>query len=527
MTMKIRLCRPFLWAVALLASLGTGEDGRASGSERFDLVILNGRIIDPESSLDAVRNLGIRGGEIVAITEDSIRGRCTLDARGMVVAPGFIDLHAHGQQLPAARMQVLDGVTTALELEAGVLPVARYYDRITAEGRPNNYGASVSWAAARYAAFNGIEPVATPFNVAELFKSDAWFHSLASPEQAARIFAGVEQGLREGGLGIGILLGYSPGSGRKEFYALNRMAAAHGVPTFTHVRHGSATEPQSSFEAYQEIIATASATGARMHIAHLNSTSLRDIPLAAEIIARAQRQGLSITVEAYPYGAGSTAIGSALFRGPDWRQRWGGVGYEDVEAGGVPLDEARFHALQEQRPDAAVVIHFLRPERDPRDQEYMDASVLYPGGAIASDGMWWTDGGKLIEGDIWPLPVNAYAHPRSAGTFARLLRVYVRERRKLTLMQAIEKASLIPARILESGVPQMKKKGRIRVGADADLIVFDPETITDRATFEHPAATSQGMRYVIVGGVPVVAEGRLVRQALPGKPIRRSPAGKR
>ncbi|MGH8239982.1 MAG: amidohydrolase family protein, partial [Steroidobacteraceae bacterium] len=146
----------------------------------------------------------------------------------------------------------------------------------------------------------------------------------------------------------------------------------------------------------------------------------------------------------------------------------------------------------------------------------------YPGGAIASDGTPWTHEGRRLEGDVWPLPATAYAHPRSAGTFSRFLRIYARERNTLTFMEAIEKASLIPARILEDSVPQMKNKGRIRVGADADIIVFDPKTVADRATFEKPAATSIGMLHVVVNGTPVIANRNLIRKALPGKAIRKS-----
>ena len=215
-------------------------------------------------------------------------------------------------------------------------------------------------------------------------------------------------------------------------------------------------------------------------------------------------------------------IGSAFFRGPNWQERLGGVRYEDFLLDGVPLDQARFDELQKDKPETVIVFNYLRPDINPRDDAYLDMSILYPGGAIASDAVWWTVDGKQVEGDVWPLPKNAFAHPRTAGTFSRVLRVYVRESRKLTLMQAIEKASLVPARILEASVPQMKEKGRLREGADADLIVFDPATVSDRATFVQPAQPSVGMRYVIVNGTPVIDKGKLIRDARPGKGIRRA-----
>lgn len=487
----------------------------------FDLVVQNGRVIDPQTQLDAVRNIGIRDGKIVVVTEERLRGKRTVDAKGLVVAPGLIDLHSHGQQLPAARMQAFDGVTTALELEGGQLPVDRFYDAAAKEGRPINFGASASWAAARYAVFNSLPSSELPVHLNEMFKKDNWVNTIADPEQVEKIVALLDDGLAQGAIGVGVLLAYAPGSGNKEYYEVNQLAARWRLPTFTHVRHSSVLEPKSAFEAYQEVIATAAATGAQMHICHLNSTSGRDIELSVQIISAAQQRGLPISVEAYPYAAASTMIGAAFFRGPNWQERLGGARYEDFELDGKSLDAASFDELQQSKPQTVIVFKYLRPDLNPLDDAYLDRSVLYPGGAIASDAGWWTVKGEVLEGDVWPLPKDAYSHPRSAGTFSRLLRLYTRESSKLTLMQAIDKASLIPARILEASVPQMKAKGRIASGADADIIVFDPATVADRATFSAPAQTSVGMHYVIVNGTPVIWKGELIRDALPGRAIRR------
>jgi N-acyl-D-glutamate deacylase len=240
-----------------------------------------------------------------------------------------------------------------------------------------------------------------------------------------------------------------------------------------------------------------------------------------ELISSAQKRGVPLTVEAYPYAAGSTVIGAAMFRGPNWRERLGGAKASDFEYNGRPLDEESFARLQKEEPGALVVIHFLNPGVIPGDQELLDASILYPGGAIASDAMPWTVDGKILKGDVWPLPANAFAHPRSAGTFSRFLSQYVRERHLISLPDAIRKVTLIPAQILEGSTPQMRDKGRLRVGADADIDVFDLATIADRATYALPSQTSVGMRWVIVNGVPVIADGKLDRKALPGQPIRR------
>jgi N-acyl-D-glutamate deacylase len=505
---------------ALVAQAQPSADAGAAEQGPFDVVVANGRVIDPETGLDGVRSVGIRDGRIEVISRTPLRGRTVLDASGLVVAPGFIDLHAHGQDLPAARMQAFDGVTTALELEAGTLPVAVAYERVAREGRPINYGFSASWLFARIAEKEGMEPDGAVTFFQDAQRRKGWQHTLATPEETARILARVERGLQEGAVGIGVLAGYAPGHGRKEAFAVAQLAARVGVPTFTHVRYQSVIEPQSSFESIAEVVSLAAATGARMHINHLNSSSTRDIPRIAELLRGAQGRGLRITTEAYPYGAGSTAVGSELFRG-NWRERLGGATAGDIELAGVPFTDSTLAEAQEKTPGAWIIAHYLRPDRSAADQGHLDQSVLFPDGAIASDAMPWTSQGKPITGDVWPLPADAFAHPRSAGTFTRFLRDYVRERRKVTLREGLRRMTLIPAQILEGSVPQMKRKGRLQVGADADLIAFDPATVSDRGTYTQPNQTAVGMRHVIVNGTAVIRDGVLVRDALPGRAIRR------
>jgi N-acyl-D-glutamate deacylase len=231
----------------------------------------------------------------------------------------------------------------------------------------------------------------------------------------------------------------------------------------------------------------------------------------------AQERGLRITTEAYPYGAGSTAVGAELFCG----ERLGGATAGDIELAGVPFTDATLAEAQAKTPGTWIVVHYMRPDRSAADQECLDQSVLMPGGAIASDAMPWTSQGRPITGDVWPLPADALAHPHSAGTFTRFLRDYVRERQRETLREGLPRMTLIPAQILEGSVPQMTRKGRVQVGADADLAAFDVATVSDRGTYTQPNQTAAGMRYVIVNGMPVIREGALVRDALPGRPIRR------
>jgi N-acyl-D-glutamate deacylase len=240
------------------------------------------------------------------------------------------------------------------------------------------------------------------------------------------------------------------------------------------------------------------------------------------LIADAQKRGIHITTEAYPYGTGWTGVNAAFLNRPDWRQRTG-MDYSDLVylKTGERLTRERMEELKKSDPGGSILLRFLDPDGKPRDQALLDQSVLFPGGAIASDGGDWEREGNVLTGDLWPLPADATSHPRSAGTFCRVMGRYVRERKALTLNDAIRRCTLIPAQILESFVPQMKHKGRLKAGADADIVVFDPEIVVDRATYERPAQTSAGVRHVLVNGIPVVRDGELIRAALPGLPIRR------
>jgi len=294
------------------------------------------------------------------------------------------------------------------------------------------------------------------------------------------------------------------------------------VPTFTHVRYVSVLEPQSNFEAIGELISLAATTGTHMHLCHLNSTSERDIVACAELVRGAQARGLRVTTEAYPYGASSTAIGAEAFRGPDWMARRGVSSPSSLELNGQRLTQAKIDELQKSAPGTIIVFHFLEPEQTPSDQTLLDVSLLYPGSAIASDAMPWLDAkGNLVEGDVWPLPSDVFAHPRSAGCFCRFVRQYVRERNKLTLVEAMRKTSLIPAQILGESVPQMRGKGRLQVGMDADIVVFDLDRISDRATYTQPAQTSAGVHHLIVNGGFAIRDQQLFRSALHGRPVRR------
>ena len=228
-------------------------------------------------------------------------------------------------------------------------------------------------------------------------------------------------------------------------------------------------------------------------------------------------------MESYTYGTFSTVIGAEFLRGPDWLERFGGQDYGAVEVRGKPLTKDEIEHLQATAPGTLVNFHFLQEDTDANDRRLLDLAVLFPGGSIGSDGMPWVDSrGAVVEGDVWPLPDDAFAHPRSSGCFSRLFARWVRDRAVLSISDAIGKASLIPAQIMEPAVPQMKRKGRLQVGCDADITVFDPATITDNGTFVAPAQISTGHRHVLVNGVPVIQDGERIGTNLPGRPVRRT-----
>ena len=441
-----------------------------------------------------------------------------IDATGHVVAPGFIDFHAHGQNIPADRMQAFDGVTTALELESGILPVAAWYDNQRQSGRVLNYGVSAAWTYARVSALEGLKPQPNLKWFQDAYALTHWVNDVSTDEQQEKILSMIEQGIKDGSIGIGLNSGYAPGYGYKEVLAVHQLAAKYGVPTFTHIRNLSKVDPDSSVQAYGELISYATAAGSHVHICHLNSTSLSDISLAVRIIRDAQERGANITVEAYPYGAGSGAVNAAMFQPSNMKRM--NAKAEDIEYLGKPLTEEKLRQMQKESPGEIIVWHYYRL---PRDQEYLDLAVLYPEGIIASDAMPWIskENGQIMTGKEWPLPDDAFAHPRTAATFVKFLIDYVRDRKAESLSDAIARCSYRPAKILESSVPQMKKKGRLQPGMDADIIVFDMDKLEVRATYTEPNQHTLGMQYVLVNGVPVIQEGKLDVTVFPGQAVRR------
>ncbi|MGI6855544.1 amidohydrolase family protein [Mesorhizobium sp. 1B3] len=500
----------------------------ADATAAFDIVVRGGRVLDPETGFDAIADVGIVGDRIEAVGPALAAGAREIDASGLVVAPGFIDLHAHGQSIPADRMQAFDGVTTALELEVGALPVGRWYESQKAAGRVLNYGTAAAWLFARKAVMIGLDlnGKLAPIEMMGAGANDMrWSVETSSPSQTEEIVAITREGLQQGALGIGIPNGYAPGAGVKEMTRICELAVEFSMPTYTHIPYMSNLDPKSSIEAYVRLIGLAGATGAHMHICHLNSTSLHDVEHAAALIRKAQEQGLPVTTEAYPYGTGSTVMSAGFFMETDFAERTG-TGYDaiqEVSTGKRFKSRDELAAARTATPGALVLWHFL-DDKNPHDSELLDVSVMYPGGAIASDAVPWSNpDGTLYSGDEWPLGPDKSSHPRSSGTYTRFLNQWVNERKVVPLLEAIAKCTLIPARIVESCSEQFRRKGRLQAGCDADIVVFDLADVRDRASFEEMHLPADGMVHVLVNGEAVISERELVLDARPGRAIKSDP----
>ncbi len=428
-----------------------------AAAQQFDVVLEGGRVMDPETGLDAVRNVGIRGGTIAQISTEPLSGRRVIHAAGLVVAPGFIDLHQHGQELASQRVKAFDGVTTALEMEIGVPDVAQFLK--FKEGQSLiHYGTTASHVAARALVFGAplnagnIGPHA---GIPEILpKSGPATDQNATPEQIGRIKQRLQHELGAGALGIGMGIQYTPGATRLEVIDIFRFTAQHELPVYTHMRSFGRKEPGSAIEAVEEVIGAAT--------------------------------------EAYPYIAGMTGINSALFN-PGWREKLG-IEYSNLVLPntGEHLTKERFEALHKSSQAQDVLVFA-------NTQEMVDATIPNPLIMIASDG--------------------ADGHPRNAGTYSRVLAQYVREKKTLSLMDALRKMTLMPAQMLERSTPAARHKGRLQEGADADIVVFDPATISDRSTFEKPMEPSVGVHELLVGGTLVIDDGKLVPNAYPGRAI--------
>lgn len=462
----------------------------------YDVVLEGGRVIDPETKLDAIKNVGILNNRIAQISSAPLKGKEIINLKGLVVAPGFIDMHIHGRSNVEQEYQLHDGVTTALELEWGIEHIGKWYE--SRKGKALiNYGASVCWPFERFKAIGKYQNAVDSLLQITL-QGEAGIGTMTNsilraatetitPDAMNQTLANIKASLAEGGIGIGAPIGYLPKSNPNEMFQLYKLAGELQALVFSHVR-------QPDIISIQEAIAAAVLTGAPLHIVHINSMSLGNIGLSLEMVNAANKKGFDISTELYPYTAGSTSLQSAMFD-EGWQQRLG-ISYGDLQwvTTGERLTKETFDAYR--KTGGVVILHVMKPE-------WIKTGIAAPGIMIASDGMTYA---KL-------------AHPRTAGTFSRVLGKYVREEKVIDLNTAIEKMTLLPAKRLENIAPMMHFKGRIQVGADADITIFNPDTIIDKATFEKGLEFSAGIEYVIVNGNFILKNGKTVSNVFPGQAV--------
>jgi len=471
-------------------------------SDEYDLVIAGGRVIDPESGFDAIADVGVRDGVIREITEGDLDGADRIDARGHVVTPGFIDLHVHSQDAHTLDLSVRDGVTTALELELGAYPVETYYQRH--EGRARmHYGASVGYQLARVRVVDGIvSPTMSDFAPEDGEQRRRAGRAAQQPitdAQMAAVHDAVVAELGRGGLGVGLGMEYTQGADHVEIQRL--FFALQGQPcvVFVHTREFATTHRGQMLANMQEVLSDAIVTGVPLHIVHVSSKGLEDTPDILAAIRAARARGFDVTTEVPSFAMATGVIGSALFA-DGWRERWlrDYDVLENLETG-LRFTEETFLELRERNPDALVMKH-ITPESATR------AAMMEPEVIIASDAI--------------PVQPGQPGNPRAAGTFSRALGRYVRELGLVELTDAIGRMTILPALRLQSITAEAARKGRLQIGMDADITVFDPDVVIDRATGAEPSLAPLGIPHVIVAGVPVVRDGVLDETRYPGRPIR-------
>ena len=511
-----------LFAVAVLA-VAIATPAMAAD---YDVVINNGRVMDPETNFDGVRNVGIKDGQIVVITKDAIKGKETIDASGHVVAPGFIEGHQHATDQFSRKVNLRDGLTTQMDFEAGAGDIAKWY--ANAEGKTqSNYGMVVLATLARVSVLDGPEIVALANDMGGLFsmvgaaaakaqkegRRPGWSSTLPNKEQMTRIMSYVDEGLRQGALGVGVPVGYmTTGVTQYELYKYQELAAKYGRVTNGHVRFAGIRPPTEGQLGVQEMLANAMVLDAPFMASHLNSNMDWEYTIPLVNDAR-EKRGAKIWGEVYPYAAGSTIASTDILTVGSMAQM--GITYSDVSnLDGTRWDKAMYEDIRKNDPGRAIVI-YNNPEKD------ISKWLAMPGVVIVSDGMAIQD--EKLNYYPWDSPYEGKSvHPRSAGTRAKVLRM-VREEKIMPLMEAISKMSYLHAKYFDElgGISQFRTKGRVQVGADADIVVFNPDTVTDNSTYKpgEGALPSTGIPYVLVNGVVVVKDSE-VQKVFPGKPIR-------
>jgi N-acyl-D-aspartate/D-glutamate deacylase len=516
---------PLSYLLLALSIAGMTFSASSAQGRDYDLVIVNGRVMDPETKLDAVRNVGIKDGKIAKITKNKISGKETINAEGHVVAPGFIDGHSHIVDVPLGQKAALrDGVTTTLDLEVGALPVSRWYDDLEGKSQ-TNYGAVVSVSSARAATFDPsyLKKTRSSSIVYDMFSgvkvTGDTFSRVPTDAEIENILKLVEQGLKEGALGVGPPVGYMvDGMTSQEMVGVQKLAGKYGRFSHVHTRFSSQTAPTSGILAFQEAIASAGGYGGGVIIAHFTAQALNLTEAAIDYVDELRASGVPVVLEVYPYnfGAAGNGVGADYLKPENYQKNMGRT-YSDIinTATGERLTKESYEALLKSNPYAPVLFYNAK-EQD------MLKGVAHPSVLIGCDCFPFTDkDGRFVY--AWDTPFEQVnTHPRTVGAHGKVLRL-TREKKLMPLMTAISKMSYQYADFLaKNGVPQMAHKGRIQVSADADITIFDPKTVRDNSSLDKGknAMPTTGIPYVVVNGTIVVKDSKVLKGVHPGKAIR-------
>lgn len=512
-------------AVLLTAGLSIAIATTSFAAESYDLVILNGRVMDPETKLDALRNVGVRDGKIAAITKEKIKGKETIDAKDHVVAPGFIDMHDHNTAAPfGQKLALRDGVTTPMELEAGVYPVDTWYAYLEGKSQ-TNYGASVGTIPVRETLLNPdykskaygdfLYDMQVPKHTHTSMK---WSTQIATADQINKIGGMLEKGLKQGAIGIGHCPGYMvSGSTQRESNIVQQLAGQHRVSSFVHGRFSSQMPPTSGLLGIDEMMAPQATYGGGLVVQHMTAQTLAVTPQALQFIDDAREKGIKVIAEIYPYDFGGTIAGADYLHPHNYQTNMGRDYKDIIEVSTMkPLTKARYEELVKTAPGTSVMFYNAK-------QDTVHQALAHPNTVLGSDSYPYTlrdSGGPAI---AWDTPYDAVnGHPRGAGAHARLLRLVREKKVDIPLMDGISKMTYLIAQYLQdNGVEQMAHKGRIQVGADADITIFDPKTVKDNSTMKDGGLPSTGIPYVVVNGTIVVKDSKVLKGVYPGKPIRR------
>ncbi len=452
------------------------ESQRLAPGQSADIVFTGGRVIDPETGFDRVANVALIGGTIVEISDQPIEATTQVSVDNLVVSPGFIDILSYEPNGYGEWWKLADGVTTNLGMHGLRFDASEFLSGWEATGVPLNFGGAVHNSYVR--SIQGFLPGAE-----------------ANAGEISNIAGAVEQQVRAGFLGIHVQPEYAPGVSATELLDMGRIAASLDVPLCVHARFSDNQAPGIQADAIRELIDVADQTGCHVHVEHLNSTG--GTGRMAEALGELQTAidgGLRMTSCMYPYEFWATYLQSSRFN--DWQDKFG-LSFEDLQVAGTNqrlTAETYQQAYDENKLTAAFAI----PGAD------LDLGIQAPFMMIGSDAI---------------LEQSHNNHPRSTGAFSRTIAEFSRTRGLVSLVDALAMMTIRPAKLVGMSSPQMVSKGRMQIGADADITIFDPVTIADRSTIENPAQESVGVQYVYVNGVEVRNPSGNVTGALPGVAI--------